>query len=116
MAEVTFDVEEQTAATASFEIDELRASITSARAQAGQIDLPPIFRDLVDGALETAAEEAAKDEPDRRRLAGLLGMATRVVKEASSFVTGTSGVLDSLQKAAAPLGPLGQTALTLALL
>ena len=116
MAEVSFEVVEQSAATASFQIDELRASITSARAQAGQIDLPPIFRDLVDGALETAAEEAAKDEPDRRRLAGLLGMATRVVKEASASVTGTSVVLDSLQEAAALVGPLGQTALTLATL
>jgi len=104
---------ERVEGTASFQVDELRSSIASAQAQAGEIDLPPVLRDLVDGALDSAAEEAAKEQPDRRRLAGLLGMATRVIKEANSFVSGCTAVLDSLAKAAALLGPLGHAALAL---
>jgi hypothetical protein len=103
-------------ATASFHIDELRASIASARAEAAQIELPPVLRDLVGGALDSAADEAAKDEPDRRRLAGFLWTAMGVIKKASSFVTGCAAVLDSLQKAVTLLGPVGHTALTLAAL
>ena len=122
MAELTFQSENQGAAqihidvTERFPIDELRASIASVRAQAGQIDLPPVLRDLVDGALDSAVEEAAKDEPDRVRLAGFLWTATGMVKKASSFVAGCAPVLDSLQRVANLLGLHGHTALTVAAL
>ena len=107
---------ERVDATASFEIDELRASIASAQDRARGLELPVVLRDVLDDALDSAAAEAAKAQPDRRRLAGLLGAAARVAKQAGTVASGCTAVIDALRQAAVLLGPLGHAALALAAL
>jgi hypothetical protein len=102
---------ERVQATASWEIHELRASI--ARAQEAALELPPDVRAPVDAALSGAADEAAKDEPDKRRIADMLATAGRTLKEAGGVVTAGNGLIDALRQAAAVLGPVGAAVLAL---
>src|SRR5262249_3558175 len=78
---------ERVQANASWEIHELRTSIARAQEQAAQLMLSRDESASLKAALDSAAAEAAKDEPDKHRLAELLGQAGRTVKEAGAVAS-----------------------------
>src|SRR5262245_35892109 len=104
---------ERVQASASWEINELRTSIARAQEQAAQLMLPQDHSASLKSALDSAAGEAAKDEPDKHRIVELLGQAARTVKEAGAVATGGAAVLETLRHAATFLGPLAGAALAI---
>ena len=104
---------ERIQSSANWEIHELRTSIARAQEQARTLELPPDLRGSLDGALNSAAAEAAKDEPDKHRIAELLGRTGRAVKEAGAVASGGAAVIETLRNVAVLLGPLGQAALAM---
>jgi hypothetical protein len=100
-------------ATASWEIHELRESIARAQEQAATLALPPELRAALERALNSAAGEAAKEQPDKGRIADLLAAAGRTLKEAGAAVSGGSALFEALKHAATLLGPVGAAVLAL---
>ncbi len=100
-------------AHASFEIGELRIAIARAREHAADMELPAEVRAPLDRALASAAEEAAREQPDKGRLANLLGTAARTLTDAGTVATAGTALVQTLRRAAMLLGPVGQAALAL---
>jgi hypothetical protein len=100
-------------AHASFEIHELRVAIADARERAAEMDLPAEVRAPLDRALSSAADEAARERPDKRRVAELLGTAARTLTEAGTVATAGTALIETLRRAAILLGPVGHAALAL---
>jgi hypothetical protein len=100
-------------AHASFEIHELRVAIADAREHAADMELPPEVRGPLDRALASAADEAARERPDKGRLANLLGTAARTLTDAGTVATAGTALIQTLRRAAMLLGPVGQAALAL---
>jgi hypothetical protein len=104
---------ERVQVSASWETNALRTSIARAQEQVRALELPPDLRASLDGELNSAAAEAAKDEPDKHRLSDLLGRAGRLVKEAGAVASGGAAVIETLKQAVTLLGPVGHAALAL---
>src|SRR5262249_43353583 len=104
---------ERVQASASWEIHELRTSIARAQEQAAQLMLPQDRGASLKGTLDSAAAEAAKDEPDKQRLLELLGQAGRTVKEAGAVASAGATLIETLRHAATFLGPLAGAALAI---
>jgi hypothetical protein len=99
-------------ASATQHID-LRRSITRVQAEAARVPLDPPARATVDCALNAAAAEAARDAPDRGRVAELLATATRALHTAGAFGAGAATLVEAIRQAATVLGPVGQAAVAL---
>jgi hypothetical protein len=97
-------------AVATQHID-LRGAITRVQAEAATVPLEPAARATVDHTLNAAAAEAARPEPDRGRVAELLGTATRTLHAAGAFGAGAATLMESVRQAAAMLGPVGHAAI-----
>jgi hypothetical protein len=98
---------------ATFEQRELRVAIARAREHMADMELPPEVRGPVDRALASAAEEAAHQQPDKSRVAELLGSAVKTLKEAGTVATAGTALIETLRRAAMLLGPVGHSALAL---
>jgi hypothetical protein len=89
---------------------DLRGAIARVHHETAGLALPSPVRTQVDGALSAAAEEAARDEPDRSRVADFLGSAAQALKDAGAIGAAGSTLVDAFRQAAALIGPLGQAA------
>jgi hypothetical protein len=99
-------------ASATQNID-LRGAITRVQEEAAAVPLEPPARATVDCALNAAAAEAARQEPDRGRVAELLGTATRALHSAGALGAGAATLVDAVRQAATMLGPVGHAAVAL---
>jgi len=99
-------------AVATQHID-LRGAITRVQAEAATVPLEPAARATVDCALNAAAAEAARPEPDRGRVAELLGTATRALHSAGALGAGAATLVDAVRQVATMLGPVGHAAVAL---
>lgn len=100
-------------ADAMFVTRELRVTIARAQRQAAEIELPAELRILLEGALDSAAAEAAREHPDKGRVADLLGMIAGTLKEAGTAATAGTALIETLRHAAKLLGPVGHAVLAL---
>jgi hypothetical protein len=100
-------------AEATFETRELRVTIGRAKEQLAELELPAELRILLEGALDSAAEEAARERPDKGRLANLLCIVAGTLKEAGAAATAGTALIETLRRAAELLGPVGHAALAL---
>jgi hypothetical protein len=94
-------------ATATWEILELRRTITRAQESVAGLALSPAALDAVNESLGAAAEEAAQLSPDRYRVAENLGKAANTLQGAGALVGAGTTVLEALRRAAGLLGPIG---------
>jgi hypothetical protein len=99
-------------ASATQHID-LRGAITRIQAEAAAVPLEPPARATVDVALNAAAAEAAREAPDRGRVAEFLGTATHSLHAAGAFGAGAATLVEAIRQAATVLGPFGQAAIAL---
>ena len=125
MEKVTFDIKTQAAAasiqniggdaviegdihaSATWEVLELRRTITRAQEGVAALELTPPIQQALNEALDAAAREAAQPKPDRHDVAAHLGDAARTLKEAGALVGAGTPVVEALRRAAGLLGPVG---------
>jgi hypothetical protein len=98
---------------ASWSTVELRQELTRLRQELAGVALPPEARAGAEAAMGAALAEAATTEPDRGAIAQRLHEATTIVGEAGALSTAAKGLVESLRRAAAALGPAGKTLLPL---
>jgi hypothetical protein len=100
-------------AQATFDQRELRVAIARARELAADMELPAEVQAPVDRALASAADEAAREQPDKRRVGELLATAARTLTEAGTVAAAGTALIETLRRAAILLGPVGHAALAL---
>jgi hypothetical protein len=94
-------------ASATWEVVELRRTISRAQEGVAALELPPPTLEAVNQALEAAAREAARPKPDKHDVAEHLGNAARTLKEAGALVGAGTAVVEALRRASGLLGPVG---------
>ncbi|MGH3042940.1 MAG: hypothetical protein ACRDNG_14605 [Gaiellaceae bacterium] len=92
---------------------EIRHELTRLRQELAGIALPPESRTAAEAAVGAAAAEAETAAPDRGAIARRLREATTILGEAGALSTAGTGLVESLRRAAAVLGPAGKALLTL---
>lgn len=100
-------------AHATFDQRELRVAIARARELVADMELPAEVRVPADRPLASAADEAAQEQPDKRRVGELLATAARTLTEAGTVATAGTALIETLRRAAILLGPVGHAALAL---
>jgi hypothetical protein len=92
---------------------EIRQELTRLRQELAGIALPPEARAGAEAAILAAAAEAETTEPDRGAIARRLHEATTILDEAGALSTAGKGLVESLRRTAAALGPAGKALLLL---
>ena len=92
-------------ATATWEVQAIRAAVGRLRAEVASLPLEPGTRAEVGELLEAASGEADRPRPDKRRLGELLGTATQALKDAGALAVAGTGFIEALRAAASLVGP-----------
>jgi hypothetical protein len=92
---------------------ELRRELAALERGLAEAAVPGEWGALAARSLATAAAEAGRPDPDRRRVARLLEQATRTLGEAGALSAAGASLVDSIRRTANVLGPAGKTVLAL---
>ncbi len=92
---------------------QLRREIDRAREEIAELALSARERSSVEWALAGAAAHATSARPDKGRVAKLLARAVELLKDAGALASAGAGLVVTLRRAAALLGPHGATVLAL---